>query len=56
MSLPAQISVADLITETNEYASSGDVDPTTNMRNDRVFIFAGTQDSTVVPGTYTRHN
>jgi len=50
MSIPASITVGDLINKANQYAASGDNDPTTSMRNDRVFILTGSQDSTVVPG------
>jgi len=47
---PNNVNVADLTTRTNQYASSGDIDATANMRNDRVFIFAGNQDTVVVNG------
>jgi len=50
MSLPAQVNVAELRTQTNTYANAGDIDATINMRDDRVYIFAGTRDTTVVPG------
>jgi predicted esterase len=47
---PNNVAVSDLVAQTNRYASSNDVDGTGNLRNDRVFIFAGNQDSVVVPG------
>ena len=55
MSIPASITVNDLINKANQYAAGGDNDPTTSMRNDRVFILTGTQDSTVVPGMFLEH-
>lgn len=50
MDNPSQVVVSELIAQTNSYASSGDIDSTSNMYNDRVFIFAGTLDTTVDPG------
>jgi hypothetical protein len=50
MSLPNQVSVNDLIAQTMRYATAGDVDPTSNMRDHRVFIIHGTRDNTVSPG------
>lgn len=50
MTNPSQIVVSELIAQTNSYAASGDVDSTSNLFNDRVFIFAGTLDTTVDPG------
>jgi len=50
MSLPNTVNVNDLRTATNNYANSGDIDPTSNMRNDRVYIFHGTRDTVVAPG------
>jgi hypothetical protein len=47
---PNGVNIADLITRTNQYANFGNIDATANMRNDRVFIFAGNQDTVVVPG------
>lgn len=50
MESPAQVVVSELISQTNQYAASGDIDATSNLANDRVFIFAGTLDTTVDPG------
>jgi len=41
----------DLIAETNRFAQRGEIDPTSNMRTDRVFIYNGYQDSVVSHGT-----
>jgi hypothetical protein len=50
MTLPNQVNVNDLRNQANNYANSGDIDPTSNMRNDRVYIYHGTRDTTVYPG------
>lgn len=47
---PGAVPISDLVTRTNQYASSGDIDTTSNLGNDRVYIFAGNQDSVVVNG------
>jgi len=47
---PGNVPISELVTKTNQYASRGDVDATSNMGGDKVFIFAGNQDSVVVPG------
>jgi len=35
---------------TEKYASGGMIDPTSNMLNDRVFIYHGMNDTRVLPG------
>jgi poly(3-hydroxybutyrate) depolymerase len=50
MTKPQNIVVGELTTQTTRYASSGDIDPTNNMYNDRVFILAGNLDTVVVQG------
>lgn len=50
MSSPTAVNVNFLITQTNGLAASNFIDPVANIQNDRVFIFHGTQDSTVLPG------
>jgi hypothetical protein len=47
---PQSIDVTDLLTQTTTYASSGDIDPTNNMYNDRVFILSGYLDTEVIQG------
>lgn len=47
MSSPFLTSVPSLITRTDKHASDGTIDPTSNMAGDRVYVFHGTQDSTV---------
>ena len=44
------IDVAALATQTMKYASGGMIDPTDNMLHDRVYIFDGLNDTTVMPG------
>jgi len=50
MSNPNQIDVSELIAQADRYSSDGEIDPTSNLNNDRVFILAGTLDTTVDPG------
>jgi poly(3-hydroxybutyrate) depolymerase len=50
----SNINVNDLIAQTGRYANAGDVDQTFNMQNDRVFIYTGTRDSTVVSGVVNK--
>ncbi|KAG9470567.1 hypothetical protein GDO78_017357 [Eleutherodactylus coqui] len=50
LTLPSSIKVATLITKTQNYASSGLIDPLSNLANSRVYIFSGSRDSVVVPG------
>lgn len=56
MSNPSQIDVQDLITQTNRYADNAQIDSTANLLNSRVFVFAGTLDSTVDPGVAPKVN
>ena len=51
MSSPILTNVATLVTRTNNYASSGKIDATSNMANDKVYIFHGTSDSVVSHST-----
>jgi len=50
MTSPQSITVSTLTTKTTSYASTGDIDPTNNMYNSRVYIFGGTLDSVVYQG------
>jgi len=47
------IDVETITEQTKTYASSGMIDETSNMMNDRVYIFDGKNDTIVAPG-YTR--
>ncbi|MEE6478125.1 hypothetical protein FKM82_011749 [Ascaphus truei] len=47
---PTSINVNSLKTYTQTYANSGLIDPVSNLANDKVFIFAGSRDTVVVPG------
>jgi len=51
MSFPAAVNVNVLITQANAFAATNHIDPTSNIRGDRVFIFHGTADSTILPGS-----
>ena len=50
MGTPISIDVDTLIAKTEEYDVAGNIDSTTNMRDDKIWIFAGTLDSTVDQG------
>jgi poly(3-hydroxybutyrate) depolymerase len=50
MTQPQNIDVSKLTEKTLSYASSGLIDPTNNMYNDRVFILSGALDTAVVQG------
>jgi len=45
------INVTELIDQTKTYELEGLIDSTGDMSNDRVYIFSGMNDSSVVPGT-----
>jgi len=48
------IDIPTLADQTMKYATSGMIDPTDNMLHDRVYIFDGLNDTTVMPGQMTR--
>lgn len=50
MDKPENIDVNELIQQANAYAATGKNDPTSAMRNSKVYIFAGTEDTTVYQG------
>ncbi|XP_077985961.1 poly(3-hydroxybutyrate) depolymerase-like [Glandiceps talaboti] len=47
---PQDIDVPDLIAHTYSMESSGDIDPVSNLADDRVYLFSGKLDTTVVQG------
>lgn len=51
MSSPILTNVNTLISRADGYASKGTIDPTSNMANDKVYIFAGKSDTVVSPST-----
>lgn len=51
MSFPNTINVNTLISQANTHASNNMIDPLSNLRGDRVFIFHGTIDNVVLPGS-----
>jgi poly(3-hydroxybutyrate) depolymerase len=50
MASPAGISVSSLVTNTNNWASQGLIDPVANLQSSRLYLFSGTLDSAVKPG------
>ena len=55
MVTPGVVNVDSLIEATEDFANSGDIDPTVNMQNDKVYVFHGTADRTVYPGKFLYH-
>ena len=51
MSSPILTNVNTLISRADGYASKGTIDPTSNMADDKVYIFAGKSDTVVSPST-----
>lgn len=51
MSFPNTINVNTLISQANTHAANNRIDPTINLRGDRVYIFHGTVDSVVLPAS-----
>ena len=47
---PERVNVTEMTDQTEKYASSGMIDPTSNMFNDRVFVYHGMNDTGIVPG------
>lgn len=51
MDTPLLVNVPWLITEISSVANAGNIDSTANIKNSKVFIFHGTDDSTVRPAS-----
>ena len=51
MYYPILIDVDDLLQQTASWEASGDIDPTSNLRDDRVFVFSGLLDTIIFQGT-----
>ena len=45
-----------IFSKTDQGATSGQIDPTSNLANDKVYVFAGTADTTVAPGINLNNN
>lgn len=52
METPALVNVQRLIIEANTEAAAGNIDATSNILDSKVYIFHGTEDTTVRPGMY----
>jgi hypothetical protein len=50
MLTPSLVNNAFLISEANSLSATGQIDSTSNIMNDRVYIYHGSKDSTVFPG------
>jgi hypothetical protein len=44
------IDMTSIYAQVSSYASSGDIDPVSNMANDKVYVWHGSGDPTVAPG------
>ena len=53
MSTPENIPTADLIMLTEQFAADGSIDSTTNLADDKVYIFHGSTDDVIMPGLFT---
>jgi len=49
MSKPSEIDVSKLIALTNKWSNDKEIDPIINLKSSKVYLFSGTQDSTVKP-------
>jgi poly(3-hydroxybutyrate) depolymerase len=49
MKTPSLVNINYLITQANGLASNGDIDPTSNIAGNKVFIFHGSKDTMVLP-------
>lgn len=49
MSSPYMMNVANLVTNAQQQADSGNIDPLENLANTKVYLYSGTLDSTVLP-------
>ena len=56
MESPSLTHVKKLVDKTREYERKGYIDPTKNMKNSKVFIFHGTNDSVIRPGKFEYSN
>ena len=41
-----------IFSKTDQGSTGGQIDPTSNLQNDKVYVFAGTADRTVAPGMH----
>ena len=51
MVTPANIPTSTLVNTTKNWANQGLIDPVSNLQNSKVYLFAGTQDTVVKPGS-----
>lgn len=54
MTSPNSIDNGRLFDQTATYAGNSQIDPVDNLQNDKVWLFAGSSDSTVVPGVVSK--
>ena len=52
MKSPGSIDLTSIQSKTAQGAQNGQIDATSNMHNDKVYIFDGTLDTTVNPGIF----
>ena len=56
MKYPDLISVTELTTITHTTSLTGTIDPTSNLERSKVYLYSGSKDTVVNPGTYISIN
>lgn len=51
MTMPSYVSVDTLIADTDKFEADGEIDPVSNLADARVYVFHGTEDTTVKPAS-----
>ena len=50
MLLPSLLDADDMVQDARDFQADGTIDPLSNLADDRVFVFHGTEDPVVSPG------
>ena len=54
MKSPSSISLSSISGQVAAYAKDGSIDPIDNVKNHKIYLFSGTQDSVVAPGVMAK--
>lgn len=54
MKTPSSISLSSIATTVASYEKQGSIDATSNLKNHKVYLFSGTQDTVVAPGVMAK--
>lgn len=49
------VATSTLINKANSYSNAGSIDPLSNLKNHRVYIYSGSKDTTVASSNYSRN-